>query len=165
MSFRVPEDWIVSPVPHRTDVESWVEVEREKWVTEGYVQLCLVPGENEKPLSLFIKVKGYNKRLTAENWLLKKRESINGKKGETLEDFGFINVNGHKASYLTYKKLRKKFLIFGGEERDRVLEVFVKCDKTGRTMFFEVLSEIPGYLDEKESLNKLLRVFSTFTCH
>lgn len=165
LSFKIPEEWFVNPVPYRTDVESWNEIQGEKWVVNGYVQLCLVPGKNEKPLSLFIKVKSHDKKLKVGDWLVKKQRLIKGKRGERLEDAGFIYIHGHKAPYLAYTKLRKKFILFGEENKDFILEIVLKCDKTLRSLFLEVYSECPGYLDNTKSLNKLLSVFSTFTCH
>lgn len=163
--FKVPESWFVNPVPYKTDVESWREIEGEKWITKGYTQLSLFPGKGEKPLVLFIKARGYDKELRVENWLLEEQRKVKEKRGEKLKDSGFIHIQHHKTAYLAYTKSRKKFLLFGKEDKETVLKVVLKCDNTLRTLHFEVSSKFPGYLDNTKSLNNLLNIFSTFTCH
>lgn len=163
--FKIPESWFVNPIPYKTDVESWREIEGEKWITNGYTQLSLFPGRGEKPMLLFIKARGYDKELRVENWLLEKQRKVREKRGEKLRDSGFIHIQDHKAAYLAYTKLRKKFLLFGEENKETILKLVLKCDNTLRTLSFEVSSKFPGYLDNTESLNDLLNIFSTFTCH
>jgi hypothetical protein len=163
--FKVPESWFVNPVPYKTDVESWREIRGEKWITRGYTQLSLFPGKEGKPMSIFIKARGYDKELRVEKWLLEKRKEIREKREETLIDSGFIRIQSHKAAYLAYTKLRKKFILFGDENKETILKVVLKCDNTLRTLSFEVSSRFPGYLDNMAFLNNLLNIFSTFTCH
>lgn len=162
---KVPEFWFVKPIPYKTDVENWTEIEGEKWITKGYTQLSLLPGREETPMSLFIKARGYDEKLSVEDWLLEKERRVREKGGEELKDSGFIQIEDHKAAYLAYTKLRKRFLFFGEERKETVLKVILKCDNTLRSLSFEVSSEFPGVLGNTESLNDLLNMFSTFTCH
>lgn len=165
LCFKIPESWFVNPVPYNTDVENWKKIEGEKWVTEGYTQLCLLPGRKNGPLFLFIKASGYDEELRVEEWLIRKKSSVREKKGEELIDSGLIQIQNHKAAYLAYTRSTKKFLLFGKENKETLLKVLLKCDKTQRMLSFKVSSKLPGYLSSAESLNKLLNVFSTFICH
>jgi hypothetical protein len=164
LSFKVPEDWSVGPLPYETDVEDWLEINGKRWVIRGQTRICLVSGDKKKCVLLSIKARGCNENFDIESWLQKKRKAVEKKKGRKIQKSGFMLVSGHKTPYLVYSRLRKKFGFFGKESEETFLNAVLKCSKTSRTIFLDAQLSSEGSGDEK-LIENLLNIFSTFTCH
>jgi len=161
LEFKVPESWDVGPIPFETDVEHWAEINGKTWVTRGQTQICIILGEKKGRINLLVKARGYNKKLDVENWLRKKRESIERKKGKKVRKAGFLTVNGHKLPYIIYSRIRKKFGFFGKISEETFLNAILNCDETSRTIFLDARLDF----DDDSVIERLLDVLSTFTCH
>lgn len=161
LAFRVPESWNVGPIPFETDVEHWAEIDGKTWVIKGQTQVCIILGEKRGRINLLVKARGYNKKLDVKNWLKKKMESIEGKKGKRIKKAGFLTVNGHKLPYIIYSRIRKKFGFFGKISEEIFLNAILNCDETLRTILLDARLDF----GDDSVIEGLLDVLSTFTCH
>ncbi len=152
--FKIPEEWSVSPLFYRTDVEEWIELEGNKWAVSGYTG-ALIRLPEQKYFSLLVKTKKYNEKLKVNEWLEKET------KKENVLKKGCLNLFSHEAVYYISAKERRKNLFFGKRIKETTVKFLFKCKKTSRTIFLEFSTN----QEPDEAFNNLMPLISTVKCH
>ena len=152
LRLKIPARWRIYPIPHRTDVEAYIEVDGVKWVVSGYTGFIIVDEEEGFRQDIYLSVKRGVKGGEAEKYV---NEEVN-----RLNPIYYSRIEGRGVSYYIFEKIRRRHIIFGESIKETIFKAVIDCRDTYRYIILE--ASIKG--DYRDFIKLFKPVLSSVRC-
>jgi len=155
LKMKIPESWIVKPVPGRTDVEGWIEINGDKWVSSGYTFIILTNYKGSFIYPFYIKVRSFLRGLN-DIWRYIEKDCK-----YKIKSKGVIDGKYHKIHYVYGERKWKKHILFGKYETEYVLKAYIYLTNVIKRM---VTLEFTCKENPDLMINQILPLLKTVEC-
>ncbi|RLG62623.1 hypothetical protein DRN84_01425 [Candidatus Geothermarchaeota archaeon] len=152
LHMKIPFNWRVHPIPHRTDVETWIDKGDIKWVTSGYTGFILVDEDTGYTQPFYINVRRNISGKDLREILYRDLRNI-----DSIHEFKAGDFN---ALYYVKTKRRRRYILFGSVYEEEVIRIAIDCRDTYRVLVIEA----PIKIGLKHFLNNILPLFKSIKC-